>query len=65
MNAITCLKGACYAAQPIGLTLGVMLGTDEILKHANREPIFDHFLGKFLNAFFPADKKRIIKRISW
>lgn len=31
-----CLKGACDSAQPIGLTLGVMLGTDEILKFANR-----------------------------
>jgi hypothetical protein len=58
VNAITCLKGACYAAQPIGLTLGVMLGTDEILKHANRDPIFAHLLGKFLYALFPADKKQ-------
>ena len=42
-RAILCFKGACETAQPIGLTLGLMLGTDEILKNANREPIFGPF----------------------
>jgi len=58
-----CLKGACDSAQPIGLTLGVMLGTDEILKFANREPLFGPFLGSALNAVFPADKKILLTQL--
>jgi len=39
-KAILCLKGACEAGQPIGLTLGLMLGSDEILKAAGRDALF-------------------------
>lgn len=33
-------KGASETAQPLGVTLGIMVTTDTILKEANREPIF-------------------------
>lgn len=62
-KALMCLKGACDSAQPIGLTLGLMLGTDEILKNANREPLFGPFLGSALNAVFPADKKNSLTQL--
>jgi hypothetical protein len=52
-RALLCFKGACDSAQPIGLTLGLMLGSDEILKGANREPIFAPFLGSILNTVLP------------
>ena len=35
-KAIMCAKGACEAAQPVGLGLGLMLGTDEIVKASGR-----------------------------
>lgn len=35
-----------------------MLGTDEILKAANREPIFTSFLGSILNQVLPANLKQ-------
>jgi hypothetical protein len=52
-KALLCFKGTCETAQPIGLTLGIMLGADEILKNANREPIFAPFLGDILNKILP------------
>lgn len=48
-KALWCLKGACETAQPIGLTLGLMISTDTILKEANREPIFTPLLAGALN----------------
>ena len=45
-----CTKDICDSAQPVGLGLGLMLGADEALKHANREPIFGPFLGTILNS---------------
>jgi hypothetical protein len=39
----------CNVAQPVGVTLGVMLSTDELLRNANRDPIFALFLGSILN----------------
>jgi len=42
-RALFCLKNACDSAQPVGLTLGLLLGTDEILKGAKRDPIFTPF----------------------
>ena len=50
---VFCLKGACEVAQPVGLTLGLMLGTDEIFKSAGREAIFAPFLGGTLNIILP------------
>src|ERR1700675_351085 len=52
-RALLCFKGACESAQPIGLTLGLMLGADEVLKNANREPIFAPLLGNILNKVLP------------
>lgn len=52
-KALLCFKGACETAQPVWLTLGIMLGTDEILKSANRDPIFAPFLGGVLNSVLP------------
>lgn len=54
-KTLLCLKGLCETAQPVGLTLGLMLGTDEILKSANREPIFAPFLGGILNSALPSN----------
>ena len=52
-KAILCLKGTCEAAQPVGLTLGIMLGTYEVLKNANRQPLFGPFLGQLANSLLP------------
>lgn len=52
-RALLCFKGACDTAQPVGLTLGLMLGTDEVLKNANRDPIFGPILGSILNSVLP------------
>lgn len=52
-RALFCFKGACDTAQPVGLTLGLMLGTDEVLKSADRAPVFAPFLGGILNAILP------------
>lgn len=49
-RALFCFKGVCAQAQPIGLTLGIMLGADEILKQANREAVFAPFLATILNS---------------
>ena len=46
---VLCLKGTCEAAQPIGVALGLALGTDEIFKSAGREPVFGPILGGVLN----------------
>ena len=48
-KALFCLKGACETAQPLGITLGIMISTDSILKEVNREPIFTPILGGILN----------------
>jgi len=42
-RALLCFKGVCESAQPVGLTLGLKLGTDEILKGVKRDPIFAPF----------------------
>jgi hypothetical protein len=52
-RALLCFKGACEAGQPVGLTLGLMLGTDEILKAADKKAIFAHMLGEILNSILP------------
>ena len=52
-KALWCLKGACETAQPLGVTLGLMISTDAILKDANREPIFTPLLAGALNQFLP------------
>jgi len=52
-KTIGCLKGACEQAQPVGLGLGLMLGTDEILKYANVEPFFGPLMGGILKGVLP------------
>ncbi len=52
-KAIFCAKGACDSAQPVGATLGIMLGVDEVLAQADRPKIFGPFLGKMLNGILP------------
>ena len=37
--------------QHVGVGLGLMLGFDEVLKHANAEPFFGPLLGSALNRF--------------
>jgi hypothetical protein len=54
-RAFFCFKGGCETAQPIGLTLGIMLGTDEVLRAADRKPIFAPILGGILNSILPAN----------
>jgi len=65
-KVILCFKGICQSAQPVGLTLGLMLGTDEILKNANIEAIFAPFLGGILNTILPEnihkDSTRLIEK---
>jgi hypothetical protein len=53
-KTLTCLKGACEQAQPIGLGLGLMLGTDEVLKYGNAEPFFGPLMGGMIKGFLPA-----------
>lgn len=36
-------KSLWNTAQPVGLTLGLMLGTDELLRGANSPPVFTPF----------------------
>ena len=53
VKALVCLKNGCEVAQPIGLMLGLLLGTDEILKAADRQTIFAPFLGNIINIVLP------------
>ena len=62
-RALWCLKGACETAQPLGVTLGLMLSTDTILKEANRDPIFTPFLGGLLNQVLPDRGQPSISRM--
>ena len=50
-RALCCLKGACETAQPVGVTLGLMISTDQILLAANKEPIFTPYLAELLNKY--------------
>lgn len=53
---VLCLKGVCETTQPVGVALTLMLGTDEIFKHAGRQPVFGPILGDALNVL--VTKKR-------
>ena len=48
-RVLICAKGACDYAGPIGLGLGLMLSTDQILKDTGRDAFFTPFLGAGLN----------------
>ena len=58
-RALWCLNGACEIAQPIGLTLGLMISTDTILKEANRDPIFTPFVARLA---YPGPVGRMVRR---
>jgi hypothetical protein len=51
-KALWSLKSDCESAPNVGLGLGLMLGTDEILKYGNVETIFGPFLGGMLKNIF-------------
>ena len=57
-KAIWCLKFGCDTAQPVGVSLGLMLGADEILKAANVEPVFIPMLGGILKTVLPESASR-------
>lgn len=64
-KAVLCSKGICETAQPVGTTLGLMLGIDEALKAANRPKIFTPLLGGALNAVLPeSEKTKLANRIT-
>ena len=56
-KAIWCLKGACESAQPVGVTVGMMLTTDQILTLANKEPIFAPYIVTLMHTFFPGTRE--------
>jgi hypothetical protein len=64
-KVVTCLKGVCQEAQPVGLGLGLMLGADEVLKYGNAEPFFGPLMGGILKGVLPAkptkESEEIIK----
>lgn len=43
-RAILCAKGLCETAQPVALSLGLMLGADEVIKAGGRPAVFAPFL---------------------
>jgi hypothetical protein len=53
LKAIMCAKGSCDYATPVGLGLGLMLGSDEVLKATGREAFFTPFLGAGLDKVLP------------
>lgn len=57
IRALACIKGACDQAQPVGLTLGLMLGADDALKYGNKDPIFGPLLGSGTQALFPSENR--------
>jgi len=53
VKIILCGKSFCDYAAPVGLGLGLMLGTDQVLKDSGREAFFTPFLGSGLNKILP------------
>ena len=49
VRALMCLKGACEIAQPLGVTLTLMIAGDEIVKSSGRYPIFIPMIGGVIN----------------
>ena len=50
---ILCAKGVCDGAQPIGVSMGIMLGIDTVLERADHKPIFGPALGHALKTVLP------------
>ena len=50
---ILCAKGVCDGAQPIGVSMGIMLGIDTVLEKADRKAIFGPALGHALKTVLP------------
>lgn len=57
-KAIFCAKGLCESAQPVGVSLGLMIGFDEILKSSGREAFFIPLLGAGLESVFASHTYR-------
>jgi hypothetical protein len=52
-RVLICAKGVCDYAAPVGLGLGLMLSTDQVLKDSGRDAFFTPFLGAGLNKILP------------
>ena len=67
---LTCTKGVCDTAVPVGTLMTLMLGYDSLLEHKGQEPLFKpFFLSRFLVPSSELDKKyqeqqRLFKELS-
>jgi hypothetical protein len=59
-KAIYCFKLGCGLAQLVGMTLGLMLGTDEILKAGDIEPVFAPLFGGILKSVLPSVSLQLV-----
>ena len=50
---ILCAKGVCDGAQPVGVSMGIMLGIDTVLEKADHKAIFGPALGHALKTILP------------
>ena len=50
---ILCAKGVCDGAQPVGVSMGIMLGIDTVLERADHKAIFGPALGNALKTVLP------------
>lgn len=48
-----CAKGVCDTAPSVGLSLGLMLGFDQIMDDNGHEKFFTPLIGKGLNLVLP------------
>ena len=54
-KVVFCAKGLCETAQPVGLSLGLMLGFDEVLKSGGRDAYFAPMLGSAINSVLESE----------
>jgi hypothetical protein len=50
---ILCGKGICDSAQPIGVSMGIMIGIDTFLEKADQKAIFGPVIGNALKTVLP------------
>jgi hypothetical protein len=53
---LLCAKGVCDQAQPVGVSMGILLGIDTSLQMADHKPIFGPILGSALKTVLPNDE---------
>lgn len=63
VKALWCAKGFCDAAQPVAVSIGVMVTADNILKEANMDPIFTPIIGGAINRVFPGKSELSTPRL--